>query len=115
MIAVQLGGIVTVAAVYTIGGYCIAPLELLVVRRLAGIEWKHYFRAFTYPFAATMAAVLCVLAITNAIDVHAPAIGVLAAGAITGMLVFVGTLLLLRPTLVNDIRELWRLGMSETR
>ena len=114
MIAVQWGGIVTVAALYTFAGYCVAPLELWVVRRLVGIEWKHYFRAFAYPFAATMAAVPCVLAITNAIDVHAPVIGVLIVGSFIGMLVFVGVLLFLRPTLMNDIRNLWRLVMSKS-
>jgi PST family polysaccharide transporter len=114
MIAVQWGGIVTVAALYTFAGYCIAPVELWVVRRLAGIEWKQYFGAIAYPFAATVTAALCGLAITNVIDVHAPAIGVLVAGGLTGMLVFVGTLLVLRPTLVNDVRNLWRLATSES-
>jgi hypothetical protein len=81
---------------------------------LAGIEWKQYFGAIAYPFAATVTAALCGLAITNVIDVHAPAIGVLVAGGLTGMLVFVGTLLVLRPTLVNDVRNLWRLATSES-
>jgi len=114
MIAVQWGGIVTVAALYTIAGYFIAPVELWVVRRLAGIEWRRYFGAIAYPFVATVTSALCVFAITNVIDVHAPAIGVLIAGGFIGMLVFVGILLLLRPTLMNEVRDLWRLATSKT-
>ncbi|WP_263831549.1 MOP flippase family protein [Salinibacter sp.] len=115
MIAVQWGGIVTVAALYTIAGYCIAPVELWVVRKLTGIEWKKYFGAMAYSFVATVISAICVLATTNAIDAHAPVIGVLIVGCLTGMMVFVGVILLLRPTLVNDVRNLWRLAMFDTK
>jgi hypothetical protein len=55
-----------------------------------------------------------VLAITNAIDVYAPVTGVLIVGSFIGMLVFIGVLLFLRPTLIGDIRDLWRLVVSKS-
>ena len=115
MIAVQWGGIVTVAALYTIAGYCMAPVELWVVRSLTKIEWKRYFGAMVYPFVAAMTSALCVLAITTLTDGRVPALGGLVVGGVTGVLVFVGTLLLLRPTLMSEMRDLWRLAMSKSK
>jgi PST family polysaccharide transporter len=114
MIAVQLGGIVTVAAVYTIGGYVIAPIELGVVRRLAKIQWRRYFGAMAYPFVATAISASCVLVITKVISTHASEIVLLIVGSFSGMIIFGVGLLILRPTLVDEIRNLWQLTTSRS-
>lgn len=114
MIAVQLGGIVTVAAVYTIGGYVIAPIELGVVRRLAKIQWRRYFGAMAYPFVATAISASCVLVITKVISTHASEMVLLIVGSFSGMIIFGVGLLILRPTLVDEIRNLWQLTTSRS-
>jgi PST family polysaccharide transporter len=114
MIAVQLGGIVTVAAVYTIGGYVIAPIELGVVRKLADIKWKRYFGAIAYPFVATAISASCVLVITKVISTHASEMVLLIVGSFSGMIIFGVGLLILRPTLVGEIRNIWQFTTSRS-
>jgi len=48
-------GIVAVAAAYVIRGYLLSPLEVWMVRSLAGIELRRYFQQFLAPVLGSVA------------------------------------------------------------
>ena len=55
-------GIVAVAAAYVIRGYLLSPLEVWMVRSLAGVELGKYFRQFLAPALGCVAMAISILA-----------------------------------------------------
>jgi PST family polysaccharide transporter len=54
-------GIVAVAAVYVIRGYLVSPINLYVVKRLIGIEFKTYFNQFKEALVSTVAMAIALI------------------------------------------------------
>ena len=96
-------GIVAVAAAYVVRGYLLAPLPLVLVRRLIGMEWGAYLRSFGAPALSTAIMAAGVLALRTALIDAATPLVVLLACVPAGALMYGGTLWLLAPDRVQQV------------
>jgi PST family polysaccharide transporter len=98
-------GIVAVAAAFAARNLLVAPLPLHLVRRLIGIEWKEYLSAYGPPLLGTLAIAGIVVGLrwgmTGASDV-----ALLTASIPLGALAYVGTLALVAPKRLGQLRGL---------
>lgn len=99
-------GIVAVAAAYVVRGYVLAPLSLVLMRWLIGIEWGTYLVAFVAPLVSTLAMLAAVLSARWALlDLVSPPVVLLACVPL-GALTYTLTLWLIAPKRVQQIRRL---------
>lgn len=102
-------GIVAVAAAYVIRGYGLAPLEIWMVCKLAGIDIKEYFRQFIGPAAGSLVMTGVLLGL-NSLWAGALAVQWRAAlGVATGCLIYPLAVLLIEPSLGSKIGRLLRM------
>jgi PST family polysaccharide transporter len=102
-------GIAAVAAAYVVRGYLLSPVEIWMVRKLAKVDIKTYFKQFIWPLTGSLAMTVIILGLkllwVNALNVRIN----LAICLLTGCVIYPLTVLLLEPSLWSQLRSLLRL------
>lgn len=99
-------GIVAVAAAYGLVACLLAPLPLLVVRRLVGITFGAYLRNYVAPLTGSAAALLAVMSLQHTLLADASGVVRLAISLPLWALVYVATIRLTAPALVRQTLQL---------
>ena len=107
MIAVRWG-IVAVAAAYVIRAYLLAPIPLILVKRLIDIDIGRYLANFRVPVAATAIMAIVVGFAGPAIDDYLSLFWTTALSVCIGATTYIGTTMLLSPALVDKVRNVIR-------
>ncbi len=105
-------GIVAVAAAYVIRGYLLSPAEFWMVRKIAGVDVKTYFKQLLVPLVGslTMAIVIFGLKLiwvnTSKLELQ------FAIYVLIGFIVYLLTVRLLEPTFWSQILKLASIGVE---
>ncbi|HJZ06162.1 MAG TPA: lipopolysaccharide biosynthesis protein [Patescibacteria group bacterium] len=103
-------GIVAVAAAYVIRGYLLSPLEIWVVRKLAQINIKTYFRQFIVPVVGSMAIAAVILGLkfilVGVLGMHLQ----LAIYVLSGGIIYLLILQVFEPSIWPQLLKLYQLG-----
>ena len=99
-------GIIAVAAAYVVRGYVLAPVPLWAVRKLIGIEWTTYLRAYVAPAVATAAMAAAVLGVRWMLLDVLPPFGIVLVCVLLGALVYTGVLWSVAPKRLFQIVSL---------
>ena len=106
-------GIVAVAAAYVIRGYLLAPIGIWMVKKLAKIDLKIYFRQFLMPLLGSLAMVVVVLGlkylIGNALGLEMQLVIYVLVGGLSYVLV----MQLMEPSLKPQLLKLIQLAIPE--
>lgn len=102
-------GIVAVAAAYVIRGYLLSPLEIWMVRKVAQIDVRVYFRQFILPAIGSLAMTLAVLGLRYMMSEQFGLLPQLAAYSLAGGLVYLACLRLIEPSLLQQVLQLFGL------
>lgn len=100
-------GILAVAIAYVIRGYLLAPLPIVLMNRLLGLDIRRYLAGMAAPFAAAAAMTGSMFAAQQALDSVVPAAPLLAVLLALGTLVYLAALRLVGASLAA---ELWSLS-----
>jgi len=105
-------GIVAVAAAYVIRGYLLFPVELWMVRKLAMVNIKTYFRQFIVPLAGSMAMAVVIFGLkllwTDTLKLQLQ----LAIYVLTGCIIYSFAVQLIDPTIRLQLLKLFRIGVA---
>jgi PST family polysaccharide transporter len=107
MIAVRWG-IVAVAAAYVIRAYLLAPIPLVLVRRLIGIDIGRYLTNFLVPVSATAVMALVVAFAGPAFNQYLSLFWTTALSVCVGGVTYLAATMLLAPALVDKVRNVIR-------
>jgi O-antigen/teichoic acid export membrane protein len=105
-------GIVAVAAAYVIRGYLLSPVELWMVRKLAMVNIRTYFKQFIVPVAGSLAMAVVILGLKlllyDALKLQLQ----LVIYVLTGCIIYSFTVQLLDPTIRPQLLKLFRIGVA---
>jgi PST family polysaccharide transporter len=104
-------GIAAVAASYVIRGYLLSPLPLLAVKKLIHIDLKIYFQQLVAPIVGSLALVVAILIAQHFLSDLINLYGLLAVCLIVGTLAYMITILLIVPTLFQQVLNLAKLAL----
>jgi PST family polysaccharide transporter len=99
-------GIVAVAAAFVVQSYLFAPLPLILVRRLIGIEWKEYVSAYGPPLLGTLAIAAVVQGIKWGLAGAGGDVAVLALSIPLSAAAYVATIALVAPKRLKQVQGL---------
>jgi PST family polysaccharide transporter len=107
-------GIVAVAIAYTVRGYILAPLPILLSKRLLGFDWRTYFGLLSGPILATAVMSLATVALRSELSASLGPAALLAvlvpfAVGIYGLVIWQ-----YRPELARDLRTFASAGMPDS-
>lgn len=112
LIAVRWG-IVAVALAYVLRGYLLSPVPLAVIHRLIHINLRTYLSQYVAPLAGSAVVVLGVWGTKHFLSPWISLSGVLTICIVVGSGLYLGTILLLAPKLMQQILELAYLALPE--
>jgi len=101
-------GIVAVAAAYVIRAYLLSPIPLVLVRRLIGIDIRHYLANFAVPAAATLLMAALVYLVQAGLTGRVGNTWNLALSITTGALVYAISVSVLSPSLLSEAKKILR-------
>lgn len=110
LIAVRWG-IVAVAAAYVLRGYLLSPVPLWVIHKLIHINLKTYLRQYIGPILGSLTVVLAILAAKSALTPYLSPAALLAVGLVLAVAVYLGTILMVSPKLIQQILGLAYLAL----
>ncbi|NEQ53158.1 MAG: lipopolysaccharide biosynthesis protein, partial [Leptolyngbya sp. SIO3F4] len=105
MIAVN-HGIVAVAIAFVISNYLIAPVNLIIIKRLIKISYADYFRQYTGPVLSSLFMVLIVFFVRNSLIEFTTPFLTLSTCCIAGAISYLSAIALLDRSLANQVFKL---------
>ncbi len=108
-------GIVAVAIAYVVRGYLLAPVEVLVSKRLLHFEWRAYVRLLASPVLATVVMALAVFLLRSELKNLLGPGALLAVVIPSGVLTYLAVLSRSAPQLARDMRRFASAAMPDVR
>ena len=108
-------GILAVAVAYVVRGYLLAPVEVLVSKRLLHFEWRAYGRLLASPVFATLVMALAALLLRSGLKTLLGPAALLAVVIPSGVLIYLAILSRSAPQLTRDMRRFARAAMPDVR
>jgi PST family polysaccharide transporter len=99
-------GIVAVAAAFVVQSYLFAPLPLILVRRLIGIEWKEYLSAYGPPLLGTLVIAAVVQGVKWGLAGAGGDVAVLALAIPLSAVAYIATIALVAPKRLKQVQGL---------